>query len=119
MAQVPPEIIEQAQRAVEAVKKYGQVVSAYLFGSHAWGTPDEYSDIDIAVFMKDIDSWNVHRRVSVMADVQLEAGVDIEVHLFPASKLSNPDPASFSYEIIQKGIPIPEEKETALSKEQS
>jgi predicted nucleotidyltransferase len=41
--------------AVEVLSGLGAVRAAYLFGSHVEGTPDEWSDIDVAVFMEGVE----------------------------------------------------------------
>ena len=42
--------IEQTTNSIkESVLKFVQAKSIYLFGSHAYGTPNEESDIDISV----------------------------------------------------------------------
>ncbi|MFO8086166.1 MAG: nucleotidyltransferase domain-containing protein [Desulfobacterales bacterium] len=72
----------------------------YMFGSHAKGTAQPESDIDLAVFwdQDDIDNFD--------ADVQLmrltrNVEIDIEPHSFSKKDFENPDP--FIKEIITTG----------------
>ncbi|MFH1737749.1 MAG: hypothetical protein ABIH23_01990, partial [bacterium] len=64
------------------------------------------SDIDIAAFVKDLESWDLRHEVKTIVKVQLEVGHDIELHLYPASILPHPDPASFAALILREGVPI-------------
>jgi predicted nucleotidyltransferase len=95
-----------ARAAVKALSDLGAVRAAYLFGSHVEGTPDEWSDIDVAVFMEGVEHWDIHQRAEAMALVIAKVGSDVEAHLFPASALDHPPRASFAEYILRHAIRI-------------
>jgi len=118
MAVIAAEIERRALAAVQIIARMATVRAAYLFGSHVEGHPDQWSDIDIAVFMDGIETWDIERRASAMAKVQLEAGIDVEAHLFPAANLDHPEPASFTHYILHHGIQLtPDAKSDPLRKQ--
>ncbi len=112
MAQVSTDVMSRALHAIHILRRHCDVARAYLFGSHVWGTPDEWSDIDVAAFVKDLESWDLRREVRTTVDVQREVGDRVELHLFPASVLPNPEPASFSELILRKGVLIEDVSES-------
>ena len=96
-------------RALEAVKvlaALGAVRAAYLFGSHVEGTPDQWSDIDVGVFMEGVEDWDIHQSVEAMALVMEKVGSDVEAHLFPASSLDHPPRGGFAQYILRYGARI-------------
>lgn len=93
--------------AVEALRRRGEPVAAYLFGSRAAGRSDEWSDYDIAVFIRGAETWDARQVARYCAEIQREAGDDIELHVFPALLHGAPPPASFAAHIIATGIQLP------------
>jgi len=55
---IPPGLLEDA---VERLKAEFQPEEIYLFGSHAWGTPTDDSDVDLMVIVHDSDERNIQR----------------------------------------------------------
>jgi predicted nucleotidyltransferase len=106
MGAVDTAIEARALAAVEVLSRLGVVRAAYLFGSHVEGAPDQWSDIDVAVFMEGIEQWDIHQHVAAMALVMAKVGSDVEAHLFPASSLDNPPRGGFAQYILQHGIRI-------------
>ena len=55
---IPPGLLEQA---VERLKSEFQPEQIWLFGSHAWGTPTEDSDVDLMVIVPSsaVDTMNL------------------------------------------------------------
>ena len=106
MRTVDTEIESRALAAVKVLSDLGEVRAAYLFGSHVEGTPDRWSDIDVAVFMGGVEHWDIHQRAEAMALVMEEVGSDVEAHLFPASSLDNPPRGGFAQYILRHGIRI-------------
>jgi predicted nucleotidyltransferase len=103
-------IANRALAAVKVLSRFGAVRATYLFGSHVEGTPDQWSDIDVAVFVEGIEQWDIHQHVAAMALVMEKVGSDVEAHLFPASSLDNPPRASFAEYILRHGIRIFEQQ---------
>jgi predicted nucleotidyltransferase len=99
-------IEDRAAAAVKILARQGVVRAAYLFGSHAEGTADAWSDIDVAAFIEGLEEWDIRRRARAMALVMEEAGSDMEAHLFPASALNNPPHGGFAEYILRHGIPV-------------
>ena len=58
MKTIQPGILEEA---VERLKKEFQPEEIYLFGSHAWGTPSEDSDVDLMVIVPSSDERPIRR----------------------------------------------------------
>ncbi len=54
----------RALAAVKVLSDLGAVRAAYLFGSHVEGTPDQWSDIDVTVFMEGVEHWDIHQRAT-------------------------------------------------------
>ena len=106
MVALDAEVKRRALEATAALARRGTVRAAYVFGSHVEGQADEWSDIDIAAFMDDVESWDLWRRTRIITDVQKEVGYDIEAHLFPASCLKSAEPDSFAAYVMEHGIPI-------------
>jgi predicted nucleotidyltransferase len=84
----------------------GTVRAVYVFGSHVNGSADQWSDIDVAAFMDGIDDWSIQRPVRAMTQVQRDAGLDIEAHLFPDRVRCHPQRGSFSEYILKHGVRI-------------
>jgi predicted nucleotidyltransferase len=108
MARISPVIKKRATQALQILAAHAKVCAAYVFGSHVEGNPGTYSDIDLAVFVDDVEGWDIFRRAEVTALVQRRVGDDIELHYFPAQALESPDPASFAAYILDHGLPIQE-----------
>ena len=89
-----------------AVSRFGHVVRAYLFGSQVEGTADRWSDIDVAVFVEGVESWDMHHRARVAAQVQKTAGDDVEIHFLPAKALQERDDASFAAWVLIHGMEV-------------
>ena len=92
--------------AIQSLMRLGAVRAAYVFGSYVEGRADRWSDIDIAVFMEGVETWDIRRRARAMARVQKEAGLDVEAHLLPATTLDSPQPGSFAEYVLKHGICI-------------
>ena len=107
MAQHDNLIEERAQAAVACLRRSASVAAAYLFGSHVEGTADRWSDIDLAVFVEGLESWDLHDRARMAVQVQKEAGDDIELHFFPAGTLQQRDEAGFAAWVLSHGVKLP------------
>ena len=86
-------IQKKTRRALEAVLNSTRIEKAYMLRSQGDGTADQWSDIDLAVFVEGAESWDIHkpaRRIAAM--VQKEAGDDIELHFIPAISFQNESP---------------------------
>jgi len=106
MAVLDADVKRRALAATEALARLGRVRAAYVFGSHAEGRPDRWSDIDLAAFMEGVGAWDIRRRARAMTQVQEETGFDIEAHLFADTALRHPQPGSFAAYILKHGVCI-------------
>lgn len=96
--------------ALHSLSRRSRPVAAYLFGSRAQGVADQWSDYDLAVFIEGAEKWDMTQLARFCAEIQKEAGDDIELHIFPAPQASAPEPASFAAYIIAHGIRLPLEE---------
>jgi len=106
MGAVNTTIENRALAAVKVLSGLSAVRAAYIFGSYVEGVPDQWSDIDLGVFMDGVGQWDISRRATAMALVMEQAGLDVEAHLFDASALSNPPRGGFAEYIMKHGTRI-------------
>jgi len=74
-----------------------------LFGSQLTGRTHEHSDIDLAVFSRDISELRLVERANLAARLRLSCGLELEPHFFPETYLENPPEASFAEHIVKTG----------------
>ena len=106
MAVLDAEIKQQALAAARVLSRMAPVRAAYIFGSRAEGRAHPWSDIDVALVMEGVESWDMQRRAQAMFRVQKEVGLEVEAHLFPADALVRPEQGSFAAYIIKNGFAI-------------
>ena len=106
MAQLDIAIEQRARAAVACLSRFAVVTAAYLFGSQVEGRADQWSDIDLAVFIEGMETWDLHDRARIAAQVQREVGDDIELHFFPAEALEHHHNASFAAWVLHHGVKL-------------
>jgi predicted nucleotidyltransferase len=104
MAQLDIAVEQRARTAVACLSRFAPVTAAYLFGSQIEGKADQWSDIDLAVFVEGLQAWDLHERARIAAQVQREAGDDIELHFFAAESLQHHHSASFAAWVLDHGV---------------
>jgi len=105
---ITPQIREKLKIIVKNVKEAMPVSAIYLFGSYAYGTPSENSDLDIYIVTPDKSKrkvdWAIHARKSFGNEVKVPVDVivnyDDEFH--SRSKIN----FSIEYEVVTKGVNI-------------
>lgn len=95
---------ELIKKYVDTLKhKQIEVEKAYLFGSYANGTANEWSDIDVAVLTKKIigDSFDFK---FLLMKIAREVDIDIEPHPYLIDEFTEENP--FVEEILKTGQQI-------------
>jgi len=111
---------------IEQIKEILSKFNPYLillFGSYAYGTPDEDSDIDILVVTQDdfipknfAEKSKIHQKISrAISSVNEEIAIDLIVHTLPMYKKFIEIDSSFAYEITTKGKIIYESNHTRMA----
>jgi predicted nucleotidyltransferase len=106
VARISDVTLDRARQTVSLVARHTPVRAAYLFGSHADGTANEHSDIDIAAFVDGLNRLDMRSRARMTVDAQMQVGSDVELHLFPADSLIDPPQASFAAYIKKHGVRV-------------
>ena len=80
-----------------------RVEAAVLYGSYVNGTPDDWSDIDIAVISPDFEGLPMWERQRIISRATLERDPSLSPIGYPSSEYHNPGRHSFLREIIRTG----------------
>lgn len=98
---ITKDVIEEVKNRL--VKVYDPV-AIYLFGSYAWGTPTEDSDLDLLVVVEDSDEKDFKRSIpGQMALFGLGISKDIIVFTKEEFNLKLKDVTSLSHKIEKYG----------------
>jgi predicted nucleotidyltransferase len=95
---------DRLQRAVAIARQHVSLEAAYFFGSRSRGQGDKWSDLDLAFFIKNAESWTLQQRTWLTVEVQKKAGDDIEPHFFSAKALREPSKQGFESIVLAEGI---------------
>ena len=96
------------RRYVAALEARGiPVERVILFGSHAAGHAQEWSDIDIAVISPKFDALSLLERYEQLGLANRELQAPLDVVGFSPSQVAHCEPGSFLAEILRTGVTIP------------
>jgi len=88
------------------VKVYNPEV-IYLFGSFAWGCPDEHSDLDMLIIVKQSDEKPYRRaRIGIKSLSGLKIPKDILVYTREEFKELSQDVSTLCHKIHKEGIKL-------------
>jgi predicted nucleotidyltransferase len=79
------------------------VEAVVLYGSYVNGSPDEWSDIDIAVISPDFEGLPMWERQRIISRATAQREARLAPIGYPSSEYRNPAPHSFLREIIRTG----------------
>jgi len=103
MAATATELREAIDDFIQRLQRGIRVEAVILYGSHAHGNPDEWSDIDLAVISPDFEGLRMPERQRMVSRLTFERYHDIEPIGYPSSEYHDPGPHSFLREIIRTG----------------
>jgi predicted nucleotidyltransferase len=100
---IDPDIQKSLDRFIQEIKKDLQLEAVYLYGSYAKGKARSWSDIDIAVVARNIQTDIFDERVRLLT---LAAEIDdrLEPHPFRLENFDETDP--IVHEILRTGIRV-------------
>jgi predicted nucleotidyltransferase len=96
----------RVEAALAIVRQFGTDAETYLFGAYVDGPAEPGSDIDLAVFVEDLASWDPMDQIEMASKVQRHVGEDIEIHLMPAASLQQSDDAGFAAWVLTRGVKV-------------
>ncbi len=98
---IRPELLTEATRRLTVEFNPEQV---WLFGSHAWGEPDEGSDLDLMVVVRDSEEAPTHRAQRAHRCLQgLEVAKDVIVKTRAEVERFRNVRSSLVAEILERG----------------
>ena len=101
MKTIPENLLEEIARRLVAELQPEQIL---LFGSHAWGTPNEDSDLDLLVIVSDSDAKPTRRASRAYRCLRgLLAPIDILVKTRAEVERFRHVRAAFERQILERG----------------
>jgi len=88
---------------VALVSRTVRIEAVILYGSYASGSPDEWSDIDIAVISPDFEEVPMWERQRIISRASVDRHSSLAPIGYPSSEYRNPGRHSFLREIIRTG----------------
>jgi hypothetical protein len=90
-------------RFITLLSKAAQVEAVILYGSYVNGSPDEWSDIDIAVISPDFEGLAMWERQRIISHATVERDASLAPIGYSSTEYHGPGPHSFLREIIRTG----------------
>ncbi len=87
---------------IKTLEKHIIVSKVVLYGSWANGNPDDYSDIDLAVFSPDFGKHKL-KEMQLLSKLTWNIDESIEAIPYPTNQLNNSDPTNLATNIIKNG----------------
>jgi predicted nucleotidyltransferase len=88
---------------VDLLGKAVRVEAVILYGSYVNGSPDDWSDIDIAVISPDFEGLAMWERQRIISRATVDRDASLAPIGYSSSEYHNPGPHSFLREIIRTG----------------
>jgi predicted nucleotidyltransferase len=108
MSETRRQITTFIRRYVAALEAQGiPVERVILFGSHAAGHAQEWSDIDIAVISPKFGALSLLERYEQLGLANRKLHAPLDVVGFSPSQVTHCEPGSFLAEILRTGVTIP------------
>lgn len=104
MAEKSSEITIQIKRFLKELAKSISIEKVYLFGSHAGGTAESDSDVDLAVVSSDFAAMEPFDRLVFLGKIAWRAGTpEIEAIGYTPEEFFDAPAWEFASEVRQKG----------------
>lgn len=94
---------EIVRRAIERLQQKIQVHQAILFGSHALGEADTWSDVDLAVVSPDFSRLSHRKVMDLLVEVALAVDPSVEIRPYTPRDLKEARPTNFLGHILAVG----------------
>jgi predicted nucleotidyltransferase len=108
MVQTRRQVTTLIRRYIAALEARGSPVErVILFGSHASGHPDEWSDVDIAVISPKFDTLSLLERYEPLGLANRGLQAPLDVVGFSSTQVTSCEPESFLAEILRTGVDVP------------
>ena len=98
-----PRTEEIVRRTIERLQQKIQVQQAILFGSHAKGEADAWSDVDLAVISPDFSRMSHRKVMDLLVEVALAVDPSVEIRPYTPRDLREARPTNFLGHILAAG----------------
>jgi len=99
----PANTEEVIRRAIEYLQQRVRIHQAILFGSHARGEADVWSDVDLAVISPDFAQMSHRKIMDLLVDVALRVEPCVEIRPYTPKDLKEARPTNFLGHILAEG----------------
>lgn len=99
----PARTAELVRRTVEYLRQRVRVDQVVLFGSHARGDADKWSDIDLAVISSDFARMSHAKLMDLLVEVSLTVDPLVEIRPYTPRHLKAARPTNFLGHILAEG----------------
>ncbi|MBZ0159422.1 MAG: nucleotidyltransferase domain-containing protein [bacterium] len=96
-----PDTVQVIRRTIEHLQR--RVLQAVLFGSHARGEADAWSDVDLAVISPDFARMSHRQVMDLLVETVLETDPSVEIRPYTPSDLREARPTNFLGHILAEG----------------
>lgn len=94
---------EIVRRTIERLRQRVRVQQAILFGSHARGETDAWSDVDLAVISPDFARMNHRQIMDLLVEVVLAVNPSVQIRPYTPRDLKEARPTNFFGHILARG----------------
>jgi predicted nucleotidyltransferase len=94
---------EIVRLAIERLQQKIQVQQVILFGSHALGQADAWSDVDLAVVSPDFSRMSHRKIMDLLVEVALAVDSSVEIRPYTPRDLREARPTNFLGHILAAG----------------
>ena len=91
------------RRTIEHLQRRVRVQQAVLFGSHARGEADAWSDVDLAVISPDFARMSHRKVMDLLVETVLETDSSVEIRPYTPRDLKEARPTNFLGHILAEG----------------
>jgi predicted nucleotidyltransferase len=103
VAKATPDTEQIIRRTIEHLQRRVRVRQAVLFGSHARGEADAWSDVDLAVISPDFARMSHRKLMDLLVETVLETDSAVEIRPYTPRDLKEARPTNFLGYIVAEG----------------